>query len=156
MRETKRQYRILRISAEHNTCVRITDEVSLLNWIPSIRSATLEQNENWSEDGESQWCTLERNLGFIRMEEGINSPVKRRIQGLFVGQHDRTRAIRDLVRRERVFCWFNINPLSSFIGIVLGNSTVSLFCGFDFAFDLAAITFTLDCDACSSFCVVVI
>ena len=29
----KRQCRILRISAEHNTSVRITDEVSLLNWI---------------------------------------------------------------------------------------------------------------------------
>ena len=38
----------------------------------------------------------------------------------------------------------------SFIGMVLGNSTVSLLCGFAFAFDLAAITFTLDCDACSS------
>ena len=38
----------------------------------------------------------------------------------------------------------------SFIGMVLGNSTGSLFCGFAFAFDLAAKTFTLDCDACSS------
>ena len=31
---------------------------------------------------------------------------------------------------------------------MLGNSTVSLFRGFAFAFDLAAITFTLDCEAC--------
>ena len=36
----------------------------------------------------------------------------------------------------------------SFIGMVLG--TVSLFCGFVFAFDLAAKFFTLDCDVCSS------
>ena len=38
----------------------------------------------------------------------------------------------------------------SFIGIVLGNSTGSLFCGFAFAFDLAAKSFTISCDACSS------
>ena len=38
----------------------------------------------------------------------------------------------------------------SFIGMVLGNSTGSLFCGFAFAFDLAAKFFTLDCDVCSS------
>ena len=38
----------------------------------------------------------------------------------------------------------------SFIGIVLGTSTVSLLWGFAFALDLAAITFTLECDACSS------
>ena len=54
--------------------------------------------------------------------------------------------LRDLVRREKGFWWFNINPL----GILFGNSKVSLICGFAFAFDLAAITFTLDCDACSS------
>ena len=33
------------------------------------------------------------------------------------------------------------------VGAVVPTST--LFCGFAFAFDLAAITFTLDCDACS-------
>ena len=38
----------------------------------------------------------------------------------------------------------------SFIGMVLGNSTGSLFCGFAFAFDLAAKTLALDCDVCSS------
>ena len=32
--------------------------------------------------------------------------------------------------------------------MVLGNSTGSLFCGFAFAFDLAAKTFTIGCDAC--------
>ena len=34
VRETKRQCRSLRILSEHNTSVRITDEVSLLKWIP--------------------------------------------------------------------------------------------------------------------------
>ena len=34
VRETRRQCRILRISAEHDTSVRITDDISLLNWIP--------------------------------------------------------------------------------------------------------------------------
>ena len=34
VREMTRQYRILRISGEHNTIVRITDDTSLLNWIP--------------------------------------------------------------------------------------------------------------------------
>ena len=34
VRETKRQYRSLRISAEHNTNVRFKDEVSLLKRIP--------------------------------------------------------------------------------------------------------------------------
>ena len=33
VRETKRQCRILRISAEHNKSVGITDDISLLNWI---------------------------------------------------------------------------------------------------------------------------
>ena len=43
----------------------------------------------------------------------------------------------------------NINPLS-FIGMMLGKSTGSLLCGFAFAFDLAAKTFAISCDACSS------
>ena len=38
----------------------------------------------------------------------------------------------------------------SFIGMMLDKSTGSLLCGFAFAFDLAAKTFTIDCDACSS------
>ena len=34
VREMKRPGRILRISAEHKTSVRIIDDISLLNWIP--------------------------------------------------------------------------------------------------------------------------
>ena len=33
VRETKRQGRFLRMSAERNTSVRITDDTLLLNWI---------------------------------------------------------------------------------------------------------------------------
>ena len=49
VRETKRQCRILRISAEHNKSVSITDDISLLNFYSSFRNAILEQNENWSK-----------------------------------------------------------------------------------------------------------
>ena len=38
----------------------------------------------------------------------------------------------------------------SFIGLMLGTSTSFLFCDSVFAFDLAAITLTLVCDACYS------
>ena len=91
--ETKRQYRILRSSAEHNTSVRITDEVSLLNWIPHFAVQLLNKmrtGRRWRKPmvqlGEKIW--FHKNG-----EEGINSSVKRRIQGIFVGHHDRTRAI---------------------------------------------------------------
>ena len=49
VRETKRQCRIHMISTEHNTSVRITDDVSLLKLDSSFRNAILEQNENWSK-----------------------------------------------------------------------------------------------------------
>ena len=45
--------------------------------------------------------------------------------------------LRNLVRRERRFSWFNVDPLS-FIGMMLGTSTGSLLCGFAFAVDRAA------------------
>ena len=47
VREMKRQCRILRICAEHNTSVRITDDISLLNWIRHFAMQFL-KNENWS------------------------------------------------------------------------------------------------------------
>ena len=93
MRETKRQYRIFRISAEHNTSVRITDDVSLLNWILHFAVQLLNKmriSRRWRmpmvQCGEKFWF---HKIG----EEGVNSSVKRRIQGIFVGHHDRTRAI---------------------------------------------------------------
>ena len=93
VRETKRQYRILKISAEHNTSVRITDEVSLLNGIQHFAVQffnKMRTGRRWrkpmAQFGEKFWF---HKIGV----EGINSSRKRRIQGIFVGHHDRTRAI---------------------------------------------------------------
>ena len=69
--------------------------------------------------------------------------------------------LQNLVRRERRFSWFNVNPLS----FIHRNDAwhINRFSSlwFAFAFDLAAKTFTIDCDACSSgncktFCVVIV
>ena len=50
VRETKRQCRIFRISAEHNKSVSITDDIFVCSiFILRFRNATLEQNENWSK-----------------------------------------------------------------------------------------------------------
>ena len=93
VRETKRQGRILRMSAERNTSVRITDDTLLLNWIPHFAVQFLNKMRTcrrWrkptAQFGEKTWF---HKIG----EEGINSLVKRIIQGIFVGHHDRTRAI---------------------------------------------------------------
>ena len=90
--EMKRQCRMLRISAEHNTNVRITDDISLLNWLLHFAMQFLNKmrtGRRWRKPtvqfGEKFW------LHKIR-EEGINSSVKRMIQGILVGHHDRTRA----------------------------------------------------------------
>ena len=80
------------ISAEHNTSVRITDEVSLLNWFPHFAVQLLNKmrtGRRWKEPmvqfGEKFWF---HEIG----QEGINSSVKRRIQGIFVGHHDRNKS----------------------------------------------------------------
>ena len=57
--------------------------------------------------------------------------------------------LRDLVRSESLFCWLSIHLLL-LIGMMLDKSTGSLLCGFAFAFDLAAKTFTMGCDVSSS------
>ena len=93
VRETKRQCRIHMISTEHNTSVRITDDVSLLNWIPHFAMHFLNKmrtgrrrRKPMVQFGEKFWF---HKIG----EESINSSVKRRIQGIFLRHHDRTRAI---------------------------------------------------------------
>ena len=98
VRETKRQCRILRMYAEHNTSVRITDDISLLNWIPHFAMQFLNKmrtGRRWrkpmAQFGEKIWF---HQFG----EEGISSFVKRIIQGIFVGHHDRTRAIESITK----------------------------------------------------------
>ena len=94
VRETKRQYRSLRTSEECSTNVKITGEISRLNWFPHFAVELLNKrriDRRWRKPrvqfGMKIWF---QKIG----EEGINSTLKRRTQGIFVGHHDRTRAIR--------------------------------------------------------------
>ena len=60
----------------------------------SFRKATLEQAETWSKMEKADGAIWKETVGFIRWEKKVsNSSKKRRIQGIFVGHHDRTRAI---------------------------------------------------------------
>ena len=47
VREVKRQCRNLRISAEHNTGVRIADDSPLLSWLPRFAAQVMNRNETW-------------------------------------------------------------------------------------------------------------
>ena len=58
VRETKRQYRSLRISEECSTNVKITDETSLPNWISHFAVKLLKSGE-LIENGENQGHNLE-------------------------------------------------------------------------------------------------
>ena len=79
----KRQCRILRISVEHHTSVRITDEASLLNWIQHFAVKLLYMLRNGSRKLLVQFG---KKIWFQRIGgEGINSTLRRRIQGTFVG-----------------------------------------------------------------------
>ena len=93
VRETKRQGRILRTSAEPNTSVRIIDDLSLLNWIPHFPIHFLNKmrtGRRWTKP----MAQFAKQIWFHKIgEEGINSFVKRIIQGIFVGHHGRTGAI---------------------------------------------------------------
>ena len=84
VREMKRQCRILRISAEHNTSVRSTDDISLLIWIPHFAMQFLNKMRNGR-----RWRQTMAQFG----EEELISFVKCMIQGILVGHHDLTRAI---------------------------------------------------------------
>ena len=84
VREMKRQCRTLRISVEHNTSARITDDISLLNWIPHFAMQLL----NKMRTGR-RWRKSMAQFG----EEELISFVKRIIQGIFVGYHDRPSGI---------------------------------------------------------------
>ena len=46
VREVKRQCRLLRISSEQNTSVRIADDSPCVSWLPRFCSASNEQDEN--------------------------------------------------------------------------------------------------------------
>ena len=90
VREMKRQCRDLRISAEHNTSVGITDDISLPNWIPHFAMQFLNKMRRTGR----RWRQSVAQLG---KEEPI-SFVKCTIQGILVSHHDRTKAISCIIK----------------------------------------------------------
>ena len=104
VREVKRQCRTIRISVEHNTCVRIADDSPLLIWLPRFAAQVMNKmrigkdgktrelrrtGRRWTKPmaqcGEKVWF---RKIG----EDGVSSFASRMTQGIFVGHHDRTGA----------------------------------------------------------------
>ena len=118
VREVKRQCRTLRSSAEQDTCVRFSDVSPLLRWLPRCAAKVMNKMRigkdgktsevklgELVEDGESQWRNLERKLGFGKIgEDGVSSCASRRTQGIFVGHHDRTRAVLSTTKNGVVRC----------------------------------------------------
>ena len=53
------------------------------------------QSGDLFEGGDSQWRNLERKFGYQKKigEDGVSSFASRMTQGIFVGHHDRTRAV---------------------------------------------------------------
>ena len=105
VREVKRQCRTLRISAEHNTSVRIADDSPLLSWLPRFAAHVMNKmvigkdgktsemrrtGRRWRKPmeqfGEKVWF---RKIG----EHGVSSFASRMTPGIFVGHHDRTGAV---------------------------------------------------------------
>ena len=100
-REVERQCTTLRISAEHNTGVRIADDSLLLSWHPRFAAQVMNKmrigkngkTTELVEDGESQWRNGEK-VWFRKIgEDGVSSFASRMTQGIFVGHHDRTGAV---------------------------------------------------------------
>ena len=89
----KRQCGILKICAELNTSVRITGDISLLNWIfhfPMRFLNIMRIGRRWRKP----MAQFGGTVGFHKIgEEGITSFVKRISQRIFVGHHGLTRAI---------------------------------------------------------------
>ena len=105
VREEKRQYRTLRISAEQNTSVRIADGSPLLSWLPRFAAQATNKmrigkdgktremrriGRRWrkpmAQFGEKVWF---RKVG----EDGVSSFTSCMIQGILVGHPDRTGAV---------------------------------------------------------------
>ena len=79
----KRQCRTLRVSAEHNTSVRISDDSPLLNWLPRFAAQVMNKMRigkdgktselrRTDEEGESQWRNLERKFGFVKLDKTVS------------------------------------------------------------------------------------
>ena len=105
VREVKRQCRTLRISAEHNTGVRIADDSPFFSWLSRF-SAQVMDKMRIGKDGKT--CELRRTgrrwrkpvaqFGeqiWIRKfgEDCVTSSASRMTEGILVGKHDRTGAV---------------------------------------------------------------
>ena len=105
VKEVQRQCRTLRISAEQDTSVRITDDSPLLSWL--LRCAAQVMNKmRIGKDGKTsemrrtgrRWrqpmARFGEKVGFCKIgEDGVGSFASRMTQGIFVGHHDRTGAV---------------------------------------------------------------
>ena len=76
VREVKRQCRTLRISAEQNTSVRISDDSPLLSWLPRFAAQVMNKNEDrqrWRhEESETNWSKMEKANGAIWRESLVS------------------------------------------------------------------------------------
>ena len=111
VREVTRQCRTLRIAAEQNTGLRIADDSPLLGWLPCFAAQVMttmrigkggkttemrRTARRWkapmAQFGEKVWL---RNIG----EDGVSKFASRVTQGIFVGHHDRTRAVLSITKK---------------------------------------------------------
>ena len=114
VREVTRQCRTLKVSFEHNTGVRIANDSPLLSWLLRFAAQVMNKmrigkggktselrrtGQRWikpmAQFGEKGWF---RKIG----EEGVSSFASRMTLGIFVGHHDRTRAISYITKIEIV------------------------------------------------------
>ena len=105
VREVKRQCGTLRITAEQNTSVRVADDSPLLSGLPRFAAQVMNKmrigkdgktsemrrtGRRWTKPvaqfGEKVWF---RKIG----EDGASSFASRMTRRIFVGHHDRTRAV---------------------------------------------------------------
>ena len=99
VREVNRQCRTLRISAEQNTSVRLSDDSPLLSWLPRF-AAQVMNKMRIGKDGKTgdirrlgrRWRKPMAQFGekvWFReiVEDGASSFASRMTQGIFVGHH---------------------------------------------------------------------
>ena len=96
-KEVKRQCRTLRISAEHNTCVRIADDSPLLSWLPRFAAQFMNKMRIGKDGKTSELRRTGRRWRkpMAPFGEKVWSALiaTRMTQGIFVGHHDRTGAV---------------------------------------------------------------
>ena len=96
VREVKRQCRTLRISAEHNTEVRIADDSPfsvgfLMNKMRFGKDGTTSELKRTGRRWTKQMAQFGEKVWFRKIgEDGVSSFPSHMTQGIFVGHHCRT------------------------------------------------------------------